>query len=151
MNVTSLGKQTFAFYMQRAFGEISFLGPIIGLFYLAKGLDYFQIMVMQVIFSLVFAVSQVPTGIVADKFGRKVCLITGAVLLSISMFLLVLPVLNFWVFVVSEVIFGVGVGLAFRSGADTALMYSFLEKNNKSDDYTRIEGHANFVLGISSA
>lgn len=149
MNEISLGKQSFAFYMQRAFGEISFLGPIIGLFYLSSGLDYFQIMVMQVIFSLVFAVSQVPTGIVADKFGRKASLIAGAVLLSVSMFLLVLPVLNFWVFVVSEVIFGVG--LAFRSGADTALMYSFLEKNNKSDGYTSIEGHANFILGISSA
>jgi len=87
----------------------------------------------------------VPTGVVADRFGRKTSLTAGAALLSAGIlgwtFSPTLPLIMLSYF-------GMGIGFTFLSGAEDALFYESMQLAGRADDYTRLVGRAGaFMLG----
>lgn len=73
---------------------------------------------------------EIPTGKLADRFGRKKLVIVSVFLYAISAFILAFSHHYFW-FVVEAFLYGIGV--AAMSGADTALIYEDLKRANKED------------------
>src|SRR3989338_6156747 len=57
---------------------LTFSGPIFTLFLLAKGLSLQQIFTLSSIVLLSGMFFEVPTGVLADKYGRKTSMILGA-------------------------------------------------------------------------
>ncbi|MCK5107209.1 MAG: MFS transporter, partial [Nanoarchaeota archaeon] len=53
------------------FKSLFFFSPILTLFYFSRGLDTFQVVSLEAILIIAVLFSEVPTGIIADKIGRK--------------------------------------------------------------------------------
>ncbi len=104
-----------------------------------RGLNLAQVSLVDVMFFVAAAFGEVPTGIVADRFGRKTSLTAGAALLSVGIlgwtFAPTLPLI-----MVSY--FGMGVGFTFLSGAEDALFYESVQLAGRAEDYTRLVGRA---------
>jgi MFS family permease len=87
------------------------------------GLSFVQIFGLQTWFMLSSFLMEVPTGAVADRFGRKVSVALGGFLLATAT-LLYGAVPRLAVFVAAEALFAVAIALI--SGADEALAYDSL-------------------------
>ena len=84
------------------------------------GLSMAQVLQTQAIFALTIALFEVPSGYLADMWGRRNCVLLGAAINSVGFFSL-LWADTFAEFVVYEVLLGIGFSLL--SGADLALLY----------------------------
>ncbi|HLC36994.1 MAG TPA: MFS transporter [archaeon] len=106
-----------------------FFGAILVPFYLfIGGMNFFQILLTQAAFHGAIFLFEVPTGAVADKFGRKHSTSIGFLLMTIVM--LLYPTFpGFYNFVLFEILFGLA--YSFLSGADTALLVDSLKELKK--------------------
>ena len=98
-------------------------------------LSFVQIFALQTWFMLMSFLMEVPTGAVADRFGRKVSVACGGFLLAAASVLYgTVPRLG--VFVVAEGVFAVAVALI--SGADEALAYDSLLAGGREAEASRV-------------
>jgi MFS family permease len=102
-----------------------------------RGLSTLEFGFLQSIYYFVAVSLEVPSGVVADRFGRKQALVLGA-LLTVAGSLLRIVAFDFWVFAMAEVLFAAA--LALVSGADSALLYDSLDADGRSNEYARYEG-----------
>ena len=125
------------------FLNLFFLSPVAVFFYQQRGLNYFQILFLESVLVLFIFFFEVPTGIFADKFGRKKSIIVGALLLAIEP-LLFLFADNYYWFILAFAISGIG--LTFHSGTIEALIYDYLKEQNQEKEMKKAMGR----LGSSS-
>jgi len=110
-----------------------------------RGLGLLQITIIDAVFSISMALGEIPTGVVADKVGRKLSLLIGAFLDVGGLLVFVLSG-QFALLVLANVI--LGIGMTFHSGAGTALLYESLQEAGKGELYTRVAGR---VAAIGTA
>ena len=117
--------------------------PIIILFFQEHDLTLTEIMILQAIYSLSVAVFEIPSGYMADLFGRKYTIVLSTIFSFIG-YLVFSFYSGFYAFALAQILIGIGGSL--MSGSDSALLYdTLLETNNKSA-YTKIEGR-NYAVG----
>ena len=92
-------------------------------------------------------VLEIPTGVIADRFGRKISVVLGCFITFLS-FLLYGTIPNFSAFLLAE--FFAAAGLALMSGASEALLYDSLREEKKETKFKNIFGRS-FSLGQVSA
>ncbi|MBW3020536.1 MFS transporter [Candidatus Woesearchaeota archaeon] len=133
------------------FKSLFFFSPIITLFYFSRGLDTFQVVSLEALLTFAILFSEVPTGIIADKIGRK---------FSLSFLIFLYIIGNVWTifahsyfeFLIIEILFGIGI--AFGSGAVEALVYDTLKYEKKESQMSKIWGSINsyyLVAGVFAA
>lgn len=105
--------------VMRFFQSANVLGVILTLYYQAHGLTYTQILSFEIMLSLAMATTTVPLGVWADRHGRVQALKWGNLLFLLGA-LVFLVAHVYWQFLASDLLYGVG--LAWQSGADTALL-----------------------------
>jgi MFS family permease len=112
------------------------------IFYRAKGLSISEIGLTLSIIYLFSVLFEYPSGIFADRFGRKKSI-------QISIILVALSVLNYgigtnlpWLLVAAAL---EGVGIAFYSGADVALIYDNLKKQKQQKKNKYVIGFVDSV------
>lgn len=109
-----------------------------------------EIFVLKSIYSVAIVVMEIPSGWMADVWGRKKTLILGSILGTLGALLYSFSY-GFWAFASAEII--LGVGLSFVSGADSAMLYDSLKADNQTKKYTREEGRitsaGNFAEAIA--
>ena len=66
-----LEQNIWKFYLYRVFCSMTLIAPIYVLFLMENGLSMAQIMILQSIYTALFMLLVVPSGIVADYIGRK--------------------------------------------------------------------------------
>jgi MFS family permease len=112
-----------------------------------RGFSLTQVSGLEALFWVVIVFGEVPTGAVADRFGRKVSLMLGATC-TIAAILVFGFATNYWIVLVSYVAWGLG--LTFQSGADSAMMFESLKAVGRERDYQRVAGigWALFSLGM---
>ncbi|MFA5930658.1 MAG: MFS transporter, partial [Candidatus Micrarchaeia archaeon] len=104
---------------------LTFFGAIVVPFFLDWGkLNYAAIFTLEAAFSIAIVASEVPTGVFADKHGRKNSILVGIFLQMAGILLFLALGANFWVFLATEIIWGISA--AFISGADRALAFDSL-------------------------
>jgi len=87
---------------------------------------------------------EIPTGVIADKYTRKLSMIIGAVI-SVLGVLVYVAYPSFWIFALGEIIWGLG--MAFYSGADEAFLYDSLKQLKREKESKKIIGRAqNYYL-----
>lgn len=84
------------------------------------GLSMTEVLKTQAVFALVIALCEVPSGYLADLWGRKNTIAFGALLCCLS-FLWLVGADSYGDFIIYEVI--MALGLSLNSGADLALLY----------------------------
>ena len=126
----------------RIFAAIAFTPvflPIIVFFWQDHGLDLFDVFVLQAVYAVAVVLLEVPTGMVADRVGKRASLVAATAIMAVS-FGLYARASGFWGFLVAEVV--IALGGAFLSGADTALLYDSLRALGREGEYRQIEGRA---------
>jgi MFS family permease len=117
--------------------------PIIILFFKENGLSLTEIMTLQGAYSLTVALFEVPSGYLADLFGRKACIVFSTIFSFVG-FLFFCFFSGFYYFLIAQIL--VGFAGSLISGSDSALIYDTLLQTNNKDDYAKIEGR-NYAIG----
>lgn len=123
-------------YIYRFLDAFKLIGVIFALFFSQSGLNPFQISLLLSIWSITTILTEVPMGVLADKYYRRNLLIIGLILLAIGF--------CFWLkggfinFAIGFVFWGLKNTLT--SGTLEAFVYDELVAFGKEDQYERVSG-----------
>ena len=131
-------KQYYKFSLYGFLKNLRFFEAFFMLFLSHKGLTYTQIGVLYAVREIFINVFEIPSGIIADTYGRKKALITSFVAYIISFYLFFLAT-DFWWFLIAFIFYGIGD--AFRSGTHKAMIMSYLKLNNWENQKINYYGH----------
>ena len=135
-------------YLLRGFLWFMVSMPIIVLFFQENGLTLMEVMILQSVYSFTIAITEIPSGYIADYFGRKNSLILGTIL-TFCGYLIFSNFSSFEIFVCAQIIIALGGSL--MSGADSALMYDTLLEIEDEKQYTKVEGRTYAIGNFSEA
>lgn len=121
----------------RFFIELKSLFAVVQLFYLSRGLTASQVIYLSLVWSIVTLICDLPSSVLADRFGRKKLITLGIFLIALSTFLLFF-VSGFWAIVPIHIIGAIG--LSFFSGADQAILYDSLKELGQEGSINRVAG-----------
>ncbi len=119
------------------FLNLYFLSPVIVFFYQQKGLDFFQILALESFLSLCIFLFEVPTGILADKIGRRKTIILGSAFFMLQSIIFLLSN-SFLFFILAFALSGIGVTL--HSGTTEAIIYDQLKRENQEKEMKKAMG-----------
>lgn len=122
--------------------------PIVVLFYQENGMGMHEIFLLKAIYSVAIVLMEIPSGWMADVWGRKKTLIYGSILGSTGVLIYSFSY-GFLAFAIAEII--LGIGHSFVSGADSALLYDSLKADKKTDKYTKEEGRITSLGNFAEA
>jgi MFS family permease len=123
------------------------LGEAIWVIYLIRerGLTLGEVIVFDAAFSAIALTAELPTGIVADRYGRRISLFLASAITAVAFLSLglasTIPVL-----LASYVLFALAD--AFMSGADNAMLFDTLQRLGRGGEFTRRLGR---MGGIQTA
>jgi len=115
------------FLTSLAFGAIF---PVYVLYFRHFDLNLFQIALMAAIFEASILVFEMPTGLIADIYGRRISVVLSAVTLFISG-LIFINFPNLYGFIIAEII--IGLGETLKSGALEAWLVDSLKHEGKEE------------------
>lgn len=125
-----------------------FFVPVLALFYVASQVPLDQFAIIMGVFSLSILLFEVPSGVVADLFGKKNTLLLSRGLFLVEVFML--ATLNgFWPFFIAKVISGIGVSLT--SGTSSSLLFDTLKKLKRTPEHKYIFGKQYMISQFSQA
>lgn len=128
------------FYLYKVLVNLSLWAPVWVVYLLEKrGLTFTQLTLLDAPFWLVAALSEVPTGAVADTYGRKTSLAVGAGLYAVALVVFGLAD-SYLLILISYLLWGFS--MSFFTGADTAFLYDSLRTMGREEDFTRVNGRA---------
>ena len=116
------------------------------LYWEAKGMSILQVVYTEIIYALSIVLLELPTGILADRWGRKKMLILAA-LMGCCEFLLLIYANDFWDFAL--VVFLAAIGSSAISGAEDAMLYDSLSARGQQRFFEKHLGRLQ-ALDISS-
>ena len=111
-----------------------------------RGLSLTQVTALEAPFWLVNLVSEVPTGAVADRWGRKFSLLLGCAVYTVAILVFGLAT-SFWLLLLSYVAWGVAITLG--SGADSAFLYDSLVALGRAGEFRKVLGRAQAWMTVA--
>jgi len=127
------------------FSTLYFYLPFGTLYLLSRGLNYVQINSLWGIIVGTMFLTEVPTGILADRLGRKRSIVMALALQLIGELIFIFAD-RYWLFATSSLIGGLG--FAFSSGCVEALVYDSLETVGRQGEMSKAMG---FIAAASAA
>lgn len=126
---------------------VSFLEPVLTLFYLSKGMTNAQILLTMTAMQVSNMLAEVPTGAFADHFGpKKAFIVGGLVRLGSPLILLVWPsIASFYLAQVLK-----AVGWTFFSGAEEAVIYESLKADGQEGRMTAVMGRLSGAIALAA-
>ncbi|MFC5972089.1 MFS transporter [Halomarina salina] len=139
------------YYLYKATKGVEFYRPIMYLFFLAQGLSFTEIAVLEVIYNLTTLLGEIPTGYIGDRIGRRQSLLVGTTLISGTLVAIgfadsFLPLAGLYVVW--------SMGYNFRSGSEDAWLYDTLSDEDSTDNFAHIRGRGEAVsmaVGVGAA
>ena len=133
-------------YLGAFLTQFFFFAPIIIPFFTSLNFSMREVFFIESIFFATIVVFEIPSGYFADRYGRRQSLIIGSIF-SLAGAIIWSMSYGFASFLIGNFIWGLG--LAFASGADTALLYESLLRLNKEKEYKKIQGNIIFIAEMS--
>ncbi|MEG1748700.1 MAG: MFS transporter [Tannerellaceae bacterium] len=137
-----------ALYLIKLSKWFTLVMPIIVLFYEDHGLGLQDVFILKSAYSVAAVVLEIPSGYLADVWGRRNCLISGCILFFFG-YLCYSFTSTFQTFLVAEVLLGIGQTLV--NGADSALLYDTTAHYRKESLYLRYEGRITMIGNFAEA
>lgn len=113
-----------------------------------RGLDYASIGTLIAVREVVTNALEVPSGALADAWGRKRCMVLSFAAYFVSYILLGLAD-GWWPLAAGMAVYGFGE--AFRSGTHKALIHAWLRREGRSDERTAVYGYTRSWSKFGSA
>jgi MFS family permease len=118
--------------------NLQFFDPFLILFFREMGISFFHIGILYSVREIATNITEIPTGILADTWGRRLSMIL-AFLSYIASFLLFYFFPSFGLYLVAMVLFALGE--SFRSGTHKAMIMEYLKQQGMSDQRVEYYGH----------
>lgn len=135
-------------YLYQATMTEGFVSPIIILFLVENGISYTEVGILGAIFMGSWVVSEIPTGYVGDRLGRRNSLVLGSLLTILALSGFAFGE-TFPIFAFAYVVWPVG--LAFRSGTESAWLYDVLSEDLDEDRFTAVKGRGEAIWYVGTA
>ncbi|MEV6662026.1 MFS transporter [Streptomyces nigra] len=135
------------FYVYAVLANSLFQRGVFVLYLQQRGFSAGQVAVLQTLIYLVSGLAELPTGVIADRIGRRASIVIGQVLIAVCL-LGQAASSQYWVFV--ALFIGHGVGMACVSGSDTALLYDLLVRRGATAGYVRIRSRFTMLGTVTS-
>lgn len=116
------------------------------LFWEERGMTIQMVVYAEMIFAITVVLFEVPTGIIADRWGRKNMIVLASVL-GCCEFLFLVFATEFWHFAL--VVFLAAIGSSASSGAEDAMLYDSLLSEGKENDFEKVLGRLNSLDIVS--
>ncbi len=141
-------KQVWKFSAYGFLKNLRFFEPYLLIFLMGNGLSLFQIGILYAIREAITYIFEIPSGVIADYFGRKqeLYMCFAFYIVSFVFFFMIGP---FWIAAVGMIFFGLGE--AFRSGTHKAMIYTYLEEKGWEKHKTFVYGRTRSFSLIGSA
>jgi len=130
------------YYLYKSTKAVEFYRPIMYLFFLAQGLSFTQIAILEAIYNLTTLLGEIPTGYIGDRVGRRNSLLTGTALISLTLLGIGLSS-SFWALAALYVCWSMGYN--FRSGSEDAWLYDTLTDDLSEDQFAHVRGRGESV------
>ncbi len=117
--------------------NLKFFEPYLYLYLLSIGINLFLIGILFSVRELITYIFEIPSGILADQYGKKTELLICFIFYIIS-FIFFFIGRNFTIVLIGMIFFGLGE--AFRSGTHKAMIYSYLEQKGWFEYKTFVYG-----------
>ncbi len=115
--------------------------------YLAfKGMSLAEIGFLEAIYHITGLLFELPTGAIADIYGKKFSVIAGRIV-SVIACILMITSSGFWSFAIAFTLSSAAMNL--NSGSAEALVYDSLKEVGEENNYKRIWGNLAFVMSIA--
>ncbi|MCO8242577.1 MULTISPECIES: MFS transporter [unclassified Haladaptatus] len=136
------------YYVYKSTKAVEFYRPIMYLYFLSLGLDFTAIAVLEGIYNVTTLVSEIPTGYVGDRVGRRNSLLIGTGIITLTLvgigfaenFVHLAALYACWSF-----------GYTFRSGTSDAWLYDTLTDDLSEDRFAHVRGRgqsAALLVGV---
>lgn len=133
-------------YLYRFFSSFDITSAIWVLYLGYKGMNLVEIGLLEGIFHITGFLSEIPTGALADLFGRRKSMAIGRVTSLISAIIMLFSN-SFISFAIGFILSAWGYNL--NSGSEEALVYDTLKILNREDEYLKINGRLNLIIEVS--
>lgn len=130
------------------FHNLVFAYVIERLFWAGRGITIPQVVYLEILYSVVVFLLEVPTGALADRFGRKPMMILGAVF-SFGEMLILTYAWSFGAFACAIIV--AAVGKALLSGTSNALFYDSLAAIDRCDSFEQVLGRNSLGKRLAGA
>jgi MFS family permease len=128
--------------------ELNITSAIWVLYLAYKGMSLTQIGIIESIFHITSLLFELPTGAIADIYGKKFAVIAGRIV-SIASCILMITSNSFFGFSIAFVLSAASMNL--NSGSGEALLYDSLKELGEEDNYKKIYGNLSFAMCIAQA
>jgi MFS family permease len=128
--------------------NLRFFEPFMILFLLEKNISFLQIGTLYAIREIFINILEIPSGIIADVFGRKKSLIVSFLFYIISFFIFYFT--HSFYFFIPAIIF-YAIGDAFRTGTHKAMIFEYLKINGWKNQRAHYYGHTRSWSQMGSA
>lgn len=133
-------------YLYTVLASLNFTNGVWMLYLASKGLSLFEIGIMEAIFHVTSFTMEVPTGLIADVYGRKTSRVLGRLLAVLSTVVMIFSN-SVWMFGLSFVIQALSYNL--ESGAGDALIYDSLKETKMEGSYMKVKGTQEIFFQLS--
>lgn len=133
-------------YIFTFFRDFNITSAIWVLYLSFKGFSLVEIGLLESIFHITSFLGEMPTGVVADIYGRKISVVIGRIM-AITSTILIINSNTFMGFALSFILSALSYNL--NSGAADSLVYDSLKQLNKEDQYKQVAGTSSFLISIA--
>lgn len=144
----NMKRNILALYLIKLSKWFTLVMPIIVLFYEDHGLGLQDVFILKSVYSVAAVALEIPSGYLADVWGRRKCLILGSILFFFG-YLCYSFTSTFAAFIIAEILLGTGQTLV--NGADSALLYDTTVQYKKENLYLRYEGRITMIGNFAEA
>ncbi|WP_297465187.1 MFS transporter [Thermococcus sp.] len=123
------------YVMLYIFMSTAFIGNLLVVYYLSKGLTYTQIGIATSVLTVGFFLFEIPTGIVADKMSRKLSVLVGFTINIMAMIFLIF-LKGFSMLIIYSIT--ASFGATFVSGSLQAWLYDNLKHLGREKEYRKL-------------
>lgn len=147
-NITKLNYFNWFYYISISLLNSDVKRGVFVIYLLGAGLTNTEIGFIQTSLFLAIMLGEIPSGIIADKYGRKSALLLSFILMityGVGFFIFT----DFIPFLIMFIIHGLSFSL--KSGADQALLYDHLKKIGKQHSFIKINSRARAISALTVA
>ncbi|MFP4477849.1 MAG: MFS transporter [Candidatus Izemoplasmatales bacterium] len=143
--------QMLKFGMYGFLKNLRFFEPFLILFFLeVGGLNLFQVGVLISIREIIIYIVEIPSGVIADSYGKKTQLVMCFLFYIVSFVIFFLGGItpSFWIFIIAMTLYGFGE--AFRSGTHKSMIMQFLDVEDIEEPKSEVYGRTRSMSLIGS-
>ena len=130
--------QYYKFCLYGFFKNLRLIDAFLMLFFLEKGIGFFEIGILYSIRELITMIMEIPSGVISDAIGRRKTLIASFIIYIIS-FIVFYVSFNYEYLIIAMALFAVAD--ASRTGVHKAMIFQYLLINNWQDYKIDYYGH----------